>query len=61
MIFNALHGGEGEDGKIQQWMDNNSIKYTGSGPKSSELCMNKARSKKFAELMSVQNAQMAIN
>ena len=53
LIFNALHGGEGEDGKIQQWMDNNSIKYTGSGPKSSELCMNKARSKEFAELMSI--------
>ena len=53
LIFNALHGGEGEDGKIQQWMDNNNIKYTGSGPKSSELCMNKARSKEFAELMSI--------
>ena len=27
LVFNALHGGKGEDGKIQKWMDNNNIKY----------------------------------
>ena len=53
LIFNALHGGRGEDGKIQQWMDNNNIKYTGSGPTSSALCMDKARSKDFAKLMGI--------
>ncbi len=53
LIFNALHGGEGENGKIQQWMDDNKIKYTGSGPESSNLCMNKARSKDFAKVMGI--------
>ena len=53
LVFNALHGGKGEDGKIQQWMDKNNIKYTGSGPTSSALCMDKARSKDFAKIMGV--------
>ena len=53
LVFNALHGGKGEDGKIQQWMDNNRIKYTGSGATSSALCMDKARSKDFAKIMGV--------
>jgi len=53
LVFNALHGGKGEDGKIQQWMDKNNIKYTGSGPTSSALCMDKARSKDFAKVMGV--------
>ena len=53
LVFNALHGGKGEDGKIQQWMDNNNVKYTGSGPTSSALCMDKARSKDFAKVMGI--------
>ena len=48
IIFNALHGGIGENGKIQAWMDNNQIKYTGSDSFSSALCMNKAKSKYIA-------------
>ncbi len=54
LIFNALHGGKGEDGSIQQWMGENNIKYTGSGPTSSALCMDKAKSKDFAELLGIQ-------
>ena len=49
IIFNALHGGIGENGKIQAWMDNNQIKYTGSGSYSSALCMDKAKSKTIAK------------
>lgn len=48
IIFNALHGGIGENGKIQSWMEKNNIKYTGSGPTASALCMDKAKSKKIA-------------
>ena len=48
IVFNALHGGAGENGEIQKWMDDNSINYTGSGSKSSALCMNKGKSKKLA-------------
>ena len=47
MVFNALHGSVGEDGTIQSWLDNNNINYTGSGPDSSRLCMDKNESKKI--------------
>ncbi len=57
LVFNALHGGKGEDGKIQQWMDDNNIKYTGSGPASSALCMNKARSKDFAKVLGIRTPE----
>ncbi len=53
IIFNALHGGIGENGNIQSWLDKNQIKYTGSGPKSSKLCMDKAKSKKLAQVIGV--------
>ena len=49
IIFNALHGGIGENGKIQKWLDENDIKYTGSGAIASSLCMDKAASKKIAK------------
>ena len=49
IIFNALHGGIGENGKIQAWLDKNNIKYTGSGAVASSLCMDKARSKEIAK------------
>ena len=48
IIFNALHGGIGENGMIQSWLDKNDIKYTGSGALSSALCMDKAKSKDIA-------------
>ena len=47
VVFNALHGTIGEDGTIQSWLDENNINYTGSGSKSSRLCMNKNKSKKI--------------
>ena len=49
IIFNALHGGIGENGKIQAWLDENNIKYTGSGAFSSSLCMDKAACKEIAK------------
>ena len=49
IIFNALHGGIGENGKIQAWLDENNIKYTGSGAIASSLCMDKASSKIIAK------------
>ena len=49
IIFNALHGGIGENGKIQAWLDKNNIKYTGSGAFASSLCMDKAASKEIAK------------
>jgi len=41
VVFNALHGGRGEGGDIQRALSKAGIKYTGSGPQASELCMDK--------------------
>lgn len=41
VIFNALHGQYGEDGKVQQLLEHFSIPYTGSGVIASALGMNK--------------------
>ncbi|MFH1311815.1 MAG: D-alanine--D-alanine ligase [Candidatus Eisenbacteria bacterium] len=45
VVFIALHGGEGEDGRIQAMLDLLGIPYTGSGVRASALCMDKAVSK----------------
>ena len=43
-IFNALHGCFGEDGQVQQILDELAIKYTGSGVQASMLAINKVAS-----------------
>ena len=45
VVFIALHGGEGEDGRIQALLDLVSKPYTGSGVLASALCMDKTVSK----------------
>lgn len=47
MVINALHGGYGEDGKIQKMLDDFGIPYTGSGSLSSAFGMNKQISKEI--------------
>ncbi|MDE0891691.1 MAG: hypothetical protein OSB14_05865, partial [Planctomycetota bacterium] len=42
VVFNALHGGRGEDGDIQSALESAGVRYTGSGPAASALCMDKA-------------------
>lgn len=40
-VFIGLHGGMGEDGTLQKLLDAHGLKYNGSGPKASALCMDK--------------------
>jgi D-alanine-D-alanine ligase len=47
VIFNALHGAYGEDGKLQQLLDHIGTKYTGSGALASALAMNKVMAKEI--------------
>ena len=47
VIFNALHGKGGEDGKIQSFFEYFSIPYTHSGVLASMMAMNKFFSKKL--------------
>jgi len=49
VVFIALHGGFGEDGTIQALLDLAGIPYTGSGVRSSALCMDKIATKIFFE------------
>jgi D-alanine--D-alanine ligase len=41
VVFLALHGGSGEDGRVQALLDLAGIRYTGSGPLGSGLAMDK--------------------
>ncbi|MCH8044858.1 MAG: D-alanine--D-alanine ligase [Planctomycetes bacterium] len=43
--FIALHGGAGEDGRIQQRLQQQGVPYTGSDPAASRLAMSKRASK----------------
>lgn len=45
VVFNALHGYFGEDGKIQQILEHFNVPYTGSGVFASALGMNKILSR----------------
>jgi D-alanine-D-alanine ligase len=46
-VFSVLHGEFGEDGKIQQLLENAKIPYVGSGVKASADAMDKARAKEL--------------
>jgi len=40
-VFNALHGGRGEDGTIAAMLEKRGIRFNGSGSHASRLCMDK--------------------
>ena len=51
VFFIALHGVFGEDGQLQQILEDKGLVYTGSGPAASKLAFDKMASKKaFAEV-----------
>lgn len=50
VVFNALHGYYGEDGKIQALLDHNKVKYTGSGVAASAIAMDKFYSREIFKL-----------
>ena len=53
VIFNALHGDFGEDGKVQQMLDQWKIPYTGSGAVASALGYNKVLTKEQFTLLGI--------
>jgi len=53
LIFNALHGGVGENGTIQAYLDLHHIPYTGSGSKASKIAMDKNLSKLIAQSVQI--------
>ena len=53
LIFNALHGGDGENGSVQSFMDSHHISYTGSGSKACKIAMDKNITKLIAKSIGV--------
>ena len=47
LVFIALHGRGGEDGYIQNILEENEIKFTGSSSGACEVSMNKVETKKI--------------
>ncbi|MCE9594998.1 MAG: D-alanine--D-alanine ligase [Planctomycetes bacterium] len=41
VVFLGLHGGRGEDGTLQAWLELEGVAYTGSNARASALCMDK--------------------
>ena len=53
VVFLALHGANGEDGKVQAALDLNGIKYTGAGHTSSAMAMDKGITKAIFQMHQV--------
>ncbi|MEI7513390.1 MAG: D-alanine--D-alanine ligase [bacterium] len=53
VVFNALHGEYGEDGKIQQILDHIGVPYTGSNTLASALGMHKWHAKEVFKLAGI--------
>ena len=47
VVFLALHGGAGEDGRVQALLELNGLRYTGSGPLACALAMDKDVAKRL--------------
>lgn len=43
VVFIALHGGLGEDGRLQDFLQEHNVRFTGSSGPASQLCMDKVR------------------
>ncbi|MBR3737741.1 MAG: D-alanine--D-alanine ligase [Eubacterium sp.] len=56
-VFMALHGEDGEDGKVQAAFDLLGIKYTGSGCLASAMAMNKYITKQMLDANAIRNAK----
>ena len=57
IVFMALHGEDGEDGKLQALFDIEGIKYTGCGYLGSAIAMNKGLSKSLLDASGVGTAK----
>lgn len=57
LIFNALHGEFGEDGKIQQILECHKMPFTGSGSFASAVAMNKFLAKNALENEGIKTAR----
>ena len=57
IVFMALHGANGEDGKVQAAFDLFGVKYTGTGYLSSAIAMDKSASRQFLQAYGIPMAK----
>tara|TARA_B000000557_G_scaffold258902_1_gene253977 strand:- start:19 stop:900 length:882 start_codon:yes stop_codon:yes gene_type:complete len=57
IVFNALHGGYGEDGTLQSFLDGLNIKYTGSKADSCKKAISKHKAKLIAKKHNIQTPE----
>ena len=60
LVFNALHGQYGEDGRIQGVLDILNIPYTHSGVLASAICMDKILTRKICETVGAKSPKYGI-
>lgn len=60
IVFNALHGSYGEDGKLQQLLEALNIPFTGSGVLGSAMAANKEMAKKIYREHSLSTPQFEV-
>ena len=60
IVFLALHGEDGENGKVQATFDLLGIRYTGSGSLASAIAMNKYISKQLMFAHGIKNAEYIV-
>jgi len=54
LVFNGLHGGDGENGVIPGFLQSLDVKFTGSGNEASAICMDKNITKLIAKSINIQ-------
>lgn len=60
VVFNAVHGMYGEDGRLQSLLEAAEIPYTGSGILASALAMDKAATKRYLHCAGISTAKFRI-
>lgn len=60
LVFPVMHGEEGEDGKLYQFLSTQKKPYVGSDPKSAHIAFNKILFKKYCDKNKIATAQWKI-
>ncbi len=60
VVFNAMHGEFGEDGRVQRLLDSHSVPYTGSNALASALAFNKHLTKQAAKKLGIKLAHSIV-
>ena len=60
-VFNAVHGGIGEDGTLQQILENHGVQRNGSPSAALKLCMDKSEATKFIADLGIEGIYSSAN